>query len=128
MTDTRWHFGGPYGYEFDCQIIPPVGSGLSSRLESQASVFLGQLETYRRLSNLQTLTHYAQDSAGNFYEYGFVMGRPYAVIRVVGTTSTSRMDEYKPAIAFIPASSGTGSGSGGSQAGCCSRSPRRDWR
>lgn len=84
--DKRWHFGGPYGYEFDCQIIPPVGSGLSSRLESQAAVFLGQLESYRRASNLQSLTWYSQDSAGNFYEYGVIMGRPYAVIRVVGET------------------------------------------
>lgn len=80
--DKRWHFGGPYGYEFDVQIIPPVGSGLSSRLESQAAVFLGQLESYRRASNLQSLTWYSQDSAGNFYEYGVIMGRPYAVIRV----------------------------------------------
>lgn len=80
--DSRWHFGGPYGYEFDCQIIPPVAAGLASRLEAQAAAFLGKLESYRRLSNLQTLTNYAQDSAGNFYEYGVVMGRPYAVIRV----------------------------------------------
>src|SRR5574337_615681 len=111
MTDTRWHFGGPYGYEFDCQIIPPVAAGLASRLEAQAAAFLGQLETYRRLSNLPTLTNYAKDAAGNAYEYGVVMGRPYAVIHVapVGAPEITG-NPYQPAIAYLFPVSSSGIG------------------
>lgn len=98
--DNRWHFGGRYGYEFDCQIIPPVGAGLASRLEAQAASFLGELETYRRSANLQTLTHYAKDSAGNIYEYGVVMGRPYAVIRVNPSLLSSATPE-EPYMGFF---------------------------
>src|SRR5574337_744565 len=63
--------------------------------------FLGDLETYRRLSNLPTLTNYAKDSAGNFYEYGFRMGRPYAVIVVAAGAPEIAGNPYQPAIAYL---------------------------
>lgn len=93
-SDPRWHFSGRYGYEIDVHFTAPVSNDEASRLMFNVQQLVGDLETYRRLSNLQSLDRRAIDKNGTVYEYGVRMGRPYAVVKP-GTVVT---EEVVPAV------------------------------
>lgn len=90
--DRRLFHGGEYPYETSVTVYLPEGVSPTNvdgaALESRGMVLLGQLEVYRRRVGLPSLATHYTDRDGAYYEYGFIMGRPFVRVWPTGGTNT----------------------------------------
>lgn len=82
--DKRPFFGGPYPYEVTTVVYLPSGVSAESvdggALESRGLALLGQIEGNRRLAGLPSMATHYTDADGTYFEYGFIMGKPFVRI------------------------------------------------
>jgi hypothetical protein len=103
--DKRPFFGGAYPYEVTTTVYLPDGVDPQSvdggSLESRGLALLGQIEGYRRQAGLPSLsTHYTAPD-GTYFEYGFIMGKPF--VRVWPTSDDAGVI-MRPLFISVPVS------------------------
>lgn len=97
--DRRPFRGGEYPYETVVTVYLPEGVAPSAvdgtALESRGMALLGQLEVNRRLARLPSMATHYTEADGTYYEYGFIMGRPFVRVWPVAGTLKPTVRIYR---------------------------------